>query len=97
MYPPPQSTPQFLKRYTKNVYNRVQNTGAPLSPQFSDGSVEDTSLNLQVRRPNFDDFLSFVEENREKSFHKNERKRKIIACKNKSFHSTNHEIFLLKI
>lgn len=63
LYPPPQPTPQFLKRYTRKVYNQVHNHGpAPLSPQYAsqafDGCSEDSSITLQVRFDLFDDFSS---------------------------------------
>lgn len=43
---PSQPTPQFLKKYTRNVYNRVQNTA-----HFENGQQtnDDAALSLQVR------------------------------------------------
>lgn len=43
---PSQPTPSFLKKYTRNVYNRVQHTQ---HTHADHGSNDEASLTLQVR------------------------------------------------
>lgn len=79
---PSQPTPQFLKKYTRNVYNRVQHNAHHDSngQQLSD----ETPLSLQVSLKISLVIQSFENGKRKKIPVKNSRRKKD-ACKNKHF------------